>query len=250
MTVNRQCKPVRLVGGIFIIDPLFGSTKKLTQCLLQACQSEEELSELSALPVKVPSDAPAHFPRVILTEPSQAWQLICSLEKINLKYYPENVEEENEKIQPNRFWEICLNLFGYLQGTNDLEINRMAGVTQTRLDIEENATERVNQFFFRDDIPELFKKNQHSTQWHVNNRVSLESSNQEFTLNRVTRVKAPRISTEPENDKLILIETDINTIPDSVDIRFQREEIKTFFGQLEILNSQIMEALDDANLFT
>lgn len=247
--MNNTGDTVRLVGSIFIVDPLFGSARKLSHRLRKECEPQEELSELSPLPISIPPEAPAAAPRAILTEPSQTWQLVCSGERINLMHRPENAEDGESGIQASRFWELCSTIFTSLQGGLELEIGRIAGVTHRRLNLANNASDQLSRLFFRDDLPDFFVENQHSAEWHVNNRIPWECGQKECPLNRITRVKAVRLSEEPDNDKVILIETDINTIPELSDIRFQQRHVAAFFGQMKLMNSEIMEALNDINLF-
>ncbi len=236
---------IRLMGSIFIADPMLGSPRKLAQRLQNKCAEYEPLESLSPLPIDIPNQTPPEAPRAILTEPSQVWQLVCTGTRINLVYFPARAEETEEGISCDKFWSLNRDLLPELQAELSLDVSRISGVKHIRCDLEEPAVTRVKKTLFTPDLPEFFGENSHTAEWHVNNRVPWETGATACELNRITRIKAVRLSEEPENDKVLFVETDINTNPDDPDMRFQESEVSFFFHGLSDMNSEIREVLDE-----
>jgi hypothetical protein len=236
---------VRLMGSIFIVDPMLGSPRKLAQRLQSECAEYDPLDSLSPLPIDLPAQSPAEAPKAILTEASQVWQLVCTGTRINLVYFPAREDETQEGIAPPEFWDLCRCLLPGLQTELSVDVSRISAVKHVRCDLEEAAVQRLKNTLFVPDLPEFFDENPYSAEWHCNNRIPWESGEKTCELNRIARVKAVRLSEEPENDKVLFVETDINTNPDDPEVRFQEEEVSFFFEGLPEMNARIMEVLDD-----
>ncbi|MFP4028742.1 MAG: hypothetical protein ACLFWL_13210 [Candidatus Brocadiia bacterium] len=236
---------IRLMGSIFIVDPLLGSPRKLAQKLQSECAEYDRLASLSPLPIDLPGQTPAEAPRAILTEASQVWQIVCTGTRINLLYFPAREDESQENTAPAEFWDLCRRLLPGLQTNLSLDVSRVSGVMHVRCDLEAAAVQRLKQTLFTPNMPDFFDANPYSAEWHFNNRIPWDSGEKTCELNRIVRVKAVRLSEERENEKVLFVETDINTNPDEPEIRFQEGEVSRFFEGLFDRNATIMEVLDE-----
>lgn len=246
MGVSTSDVVARCLGSVFIVEPMFGSARKLADRLRQTCGGFESLADLSPLPISAPSEAPSEVPRAVLTEPSQTWQLVCSHERLNLVYFPQKEEVPEQALSSGRFWELCAQVLSLLQGKLDLEVNRIAAVQHIRRDTEEKAVDYLRARFFAGSLSEQFLRGLYDAEFHVNNRVEWNSGTQQCVLNRIARVKAVRPAGERDNDRCIFLELDVNTIPDAPDIRFSEEEVTLFFSGMEDMVSSVVEAIDES----
>lgn len=207
----------RLMAVIFTPD--FVITDKLSLANKFNQISENRFNgEFFSLPI--PKNAPLDLPRMILISHDSTWKLEISLERTNLIFnkplgatvkIPSIVEFGN---YADQFF--C----AYKKGDNP-RIQRLALVCErfSKLENETPAHFIANKFSNNDHF-----LNANTFELHSHKRYNCDA----FRINSWIRFKSANLA-DRDRTQILLIENDLNTLPEDKDINFSESDIKKFF---------------------
>lgn len=235
----------RLLGSVFIVEPMLGSPAKLNRRLREICAKHAVLAELFPLPLSIPSDAPAELPRAFLADPSDAWKVVCSAVRIDLHYAPGNKDVAGKATSAQDFWRLCAQLLPAVQTNLQVEVSRVATVLHQRSEMKEPVAEYISRAWFTPSLPAPLAEDMFECEFHVNTRGTWSTGVKEQVVNKWVRLKARRGRDAPQAAQLLFREFDINTAPDDPAVRFSDEEVRAFFDEVGDMIAPIAEAIDE-----
>jgi len=180
----------------------------------------------------IPSDAPTEIPRIILK--SKDTKFICnvSLQRVDLFFNPKTEQEQD-------FSNLMKSIEGVLKKTvsffetSKIKINR-AGVSVNLIkDLEEGS----NNYLCKKYLKTGLIADSSELELHILNKFDLKK----FKINRWIRIKTLREKSVPENDKLLSINIDINSLQE-IAYDFIAEDFDIFLDAALINMNDLLKA--------
>lgn len=173
----------------------------------------------------LPDDAPAEIPKLIFRSKDNQWQLEMASSRLNYRWIQQT---ENQQVLPDRF---CSEFVDFVNRVLPLlehpRVGRIALVWVRYLLEKDPATVLCRTFFPRETLLKDALANQRSFELHSLRRTTIA---EKFEVNSWVRFKSGQL-TLPETAvrPIILVEHDVNTLPEKTDSASHSiEEIAAF----------------------
>lgn len=179
------------------------------------------LFDAAPVSMPLPSEAPSEIPRIILQSSDGHYKLELAPSRANMFWLR---QAETDEIKADDFLDLATNLLCEYTATVNAKVGRIATVLN-RYVKHENPGVFLAQHFCKDNWQTAPFNRPESFEIHAHKRYVL--SNQ-FNINSWVRCKTGLIKL-PDQQKIILVEQDINTLPEETETKeFSNEQIKEF----------------------
>jgi len=180
-----------------------------------------ELFDAAPVSMPLPSESPSEIPRIILQSSDGRSKLELAPSRANMFWLR---QADTDEIKAEDFLGLATNLLWEYTATVNGKVGRIA-VVLNRYVKHENPGEFLAQHFCKDKWQTAPFNRPESFEIHAHKRYVL---NNQFNINSWVRCKTGLIKL-PDQQKIILVEQDINTFPEEMETReFSNGQIKEF----------------------
>ncbi len=223
MPTTTEFEIISIQTTVFTPSLSFAAPKLMTSAL----EKWGELFDSSPISMPLPSDAPSEIPRIILQSSTMHHKLELAPKRANLFWLR---QAETDKIILEDYLCFAAGLLCDYVNIVSGKVGRIAAVLNRSL-IDPNPGLFLAQHFCKEKWLSAPFNRPESFEIHSHKRYSLADR---FNVNSWVRCKTGFL-VKPDRKSIILVEQDINTIPEEMETReFSDEEIRDFSRLVEV----------------
>lgn len=215
----EQFTPLSIQSGIFVHGLDFSDPLSMAVAIRHAVGGVFD-GQPGVFPV--PPNAPAGVPRVVLTDKGKKYQCKLSVGRVDLAFDGSKGKPSPIGVVWDEYCGIIRQLAEYLKKKNPTRVWRLGLVVQLFKVLERSANAHILQNYLKDG------RFQEPYELHLN--VLNKEQMGRFSINRWLRLRPMRKTDDPQDDRGLVVEVDINT-PAEQNNDFGEEEITQFFEE-------------------
>jgi len=204
-------------SGIFIRGLDFSDPLAIAQAIRRAAGGVFD-GQPGVFPV--PPNAPANVPRIVLADKAKRYQCKVSVERVDIAYDGSKGKPGEIGIIWDEFSGVIRQLAEYLKKKNPTRVWRLGLVVHLFKVLERSANLHILEKYLRD---ERFRE-PHELHLSVLNKEQMG----QFNINRWLKLRPMRKTDDPQDDRGLAVEVDINT-PAEENNDFAEEQVTDFF---------------------
>ncbi len=213
----EEFTPVSIQAGIFIRGLDLSDALGVAQAIRRAAGGAFD-GQPGVFPV--PPNAPPNVPRIVLTDRAKKYQCKVSVERVDLAFDGSKGKPEAIGVIWDEFSGMIRQLAEYLKKKNPTRVWRLGLVVHLFKVLEGSANLHIREKYLKDDR----FQDPHELHLHVLNKEQMGR----FNINRWLRLRPMRKTDDPQDDRGLAVEVDINTLAEE-NSDFAEEEITDFF---------------------
>jgi hypothetical protein len=211
--------PLAIQSAVFVHGLVFSDPLALAQAVQRAVGGVFD-GQPAVLPV--PPNAPGNVPRILLKDRLERYQCKVSAGRFDLAFDGSKRRETPIGIVWDEYSGIIRQLAEYLKKKNPTRVWRLGLVVRLFKVLPRSASIHIRETYFKDD------RFQNAYEIHVS--VLDKECMGTFNINRWLRVRPLRKRDDPEDDRGLGVDVDINTLAEEKN-DFTEEEITEFFEE-------------------
>jgi len=215
----EQFTPLSIQSAIFVRGLVFSDPLSMAQAIRRAAGGIFD-GQPGVFPV--PPNAPENVPRIILNDTLKRYQCKISAERLDLAFNGSRKKPSSIGILWDEYSGIIRQLAEYLKKKNPTRVWRLGLVVRLFKVLGGSANTYLREKYLRDD------RFGNAYEFHLS--VLDKESMGRFSINRWLRLRPMRKRDDPEDDRGLVVEIDINT-PAEKNNDFAEEEITHFFEE-------------------
>lgn len=171
----------------------------------------------------IPEEAPLEIPRIQLQSNDKKYSLSIAKNRADF-IFRAKTEEEQANFPASGLFEKFLTIFRYFNETINTQITRSAIVVSFITELEKTSSaEYILLKYLKNEVP-IYKP--HELELHY----LLKDSIAGLEVNKWTRIKSSRLTSEPEKNWFIVFHLDINTLAE-IEYRFDKDLLERFINE-------------------
>ncbi len=168
----------------------------------------------------VPPNAPSNVPRIVLSDRAKKYQCKVSAERVDLAFDGSKRKPTGAGIVWDEFSGLIRQLAEYLKKKNPARVWRLGLVAHLFKVLEGSANAHIQQKYLKDV--------RFGDPYELHLSVLNKEQMGQFTINRWLRLRPMRKTDDPQDDRGLVVEVDINT-PVEENSDFSEGDITEFF---------------------
>jgi len=215
--MNIKFRVESLQGILFLSNFAYGKKMDLVNKLSHALPF---LFEKDPTLLPIPDDAPPDIPRIMLSNKSEKYKCNISANRIDFFYKDEKEPKPFQEVF-KQFYPNYKKFFTSLKSEFNPQIGRVALISKLISSLEESSNDLIKSNFLKKGI----FLNPHNLDLIILYKDKVDT----FEINRLIKIRSLRKVGDPENDKALRLEIDINTLSEKTG-DYNKEEIDKIYN--------------------
>ena len=215
----EQFIPLAIQSAMFLRGLAFSDPLALAQGLQRAVGGLFD-GQPGVFPV--PPNAPENVPRILLKDRLERYQCKVSSGRLDLAFDGSKKQESSVAAVWDEYSGIIRQLAEYFKKKNPIRVWRLGFIVRLFRVLRESASAHIREKYLKDDRFE----NPYELHLSVLDKECMAT----FNINRWLRLRPSRKKDDPENDRGLMVDVDINT-PAEENNDFSEEEITQFYEE-------------------